>query len=588
MRIYRLLAEAFGAYKGYIVVVGILSVMVGVVEGIGINAIIPLFSFVGGQEHASTDSISRAIQSVFAFTHITYSVPSLLIFIGALFTAKALCIFTSRYINLWILSVYEYRERSELFSALLKSNWRHLAEQKVGFVDQVILQDIARSAGIPFHIGSFMMVCVNIIVYTILVVNISLPIAFIAFLSGVGMLLLIKPLFASYRLFSDKIVKRYKQLGHFINEHIAGMKVIKANASESGVAEKSALVFGGLRRLRVRSEVTRITSDVLLEPLGIAFVLGVFAYLFKAGTFNFPSFAVLVYAVSRVFNNIQQFQSEVHDLNSRAPNLSALSSYKKKAWEEREQQEGTAPFSFTKSLRISQVGFSHGAGAQTLVSVSFSVTRGEVFGMIGPSGSGKTTLVDIMLRLFTPTEGALYLDDVPADDISLLAWRKSIGYVPQESFLINDTIEENIRFYGDATSEDIAEAARQAHIFDFIMKQPHGFKTVVGERGNRLSGGERQRIALARALVRKPQILILDEATSALDNESESLIQESIDALRGSLTIIVIAHRLSTVVGADRVVAMEQGKIAEIGQPRELLNNPDSYFSRMYQLTNSA
>ncbi|MDO8619788.1 MAG: ABC transporter ATP-binding protein [bacterium] len=588
VRIYRLLTEAFGAYKWYIVVVGILSVLVGIAEGIGINAIIPLFSFVGGQEHVPSDSISRAIQSLFAFTHITYSVTSLLIFIGSLFIAKAIFIFVSRYINLWILSVYEYRERKELFSALLQSQWKHLAEQKVGFVDQVILQDIARSAGIPFHIGSLMRVCVSILVYSFLVVNISLPIALIAFLSGLGMLLLIKPLFASYRLFSDKIVKRYKQLGHFINEHIVGMKVIKANAVESGVVEKGESVFGGLQRLRVRSEVTRIISDVLLEPIGIVFVLGVFAYLFKVGTFNFPSFAVLVYAVSRVFNNIQQFQSEVHDLNSRAPNLSALSSYKRKAREERERQKGERPFTFTKSLDISGVSFSHEGGVRILSDISFSVSRGEVFGIIGPSGSGKTTLVDIILRLLTPTIGALQLDGVKSDDVNLRKWRENIGYVPQESFLINDTIEENIRFYGNASSEDIAEAARQAHIFDFIAKLPEGFKTMVGERGNRLSGGERQRIALARALVRKPQILILDEATSALDNESESLIQKSIDALRGSLTIMVIAHRLSTVLTADRVVAMERGRIAEIGKPAELLKNPESYFSRMYKLTGTA
>ncbi len=588
IRVWRLLYEAFGAYKRYIFVIGVLSIFVGIVEGIGINAIIPLFYFVGGEEDVPSDDISRVIRSLFSFAHIEYSVKFLLIFIGSLFIAKAIFIFVSRYINLRVLSAYEYRERNELFSALLKSNWKHLAGQKVGFVDQVLLQDIARSAGIPFHLGSFMSVCVNIFVYSFLVINISFPIALIAFLFGAVILFIIKPLFASYRRYSDKIVKRYKYLGHFVNEHIVGLKVIKANTIESGVIEKAEYLFGGLRKLRVRSDVTRIISDVLLEPVGAIFVLGVFAYLFKAGTFNFPAFAVLVYSVSRVFNSIQQLQSEIHDLNSRAPSLSALSSYKKGALEEREQRGGTLPFSFTRSLDIMHADFPHITGALVLSDISFSVYKGEVFGVVGPSGSGKTTLVDIILRLFTPTAGALYLDGIKSDDVNISDWRASIGYVPQESFLINDTLEENIRFYTDASSEAVAQAARQAHIFDFIMKQPAGFKTLVGERGNRLSGGERQRIALARALVRKPQILILDEATSALDNESESLIQQSIDALRGSLTIIVIAHRLSTVVNADRVMTIENGRIAEIGKPVELLKNPQSYFSRMYTLTNTS
>ena len=193
-------------------------------------------------------------------------------------------------------------------------------------------------------------------------------------------------------------------------------------------------------------------------------------------------------------------------------------------------------------------------------------------GFIGPSGVGKTTIADLLLRLFQPQTGAIMLDDTNIQEIALNAWRNKIGYVPQEVFLLNDTIENNIRFYNDSIShEDIIMSAKMANIFETIEGLPHGFQTEVGERGVKLSGGQRQRIALARTLARKPEILILDEATSALDNESETLIQKSINGLKKKITIIIIAHRLSTVMNADHLFLLDNGKITKEGPPQELL-----------------
>jgi ABC-type multidrug transport system fused ATPase/permease subunit len=203
-------------------------------------------------------------------------------------------------------------------------------------------------------------------------------------------------------------------------------------------------------------------------------------------------------------------------------------------------------------------------------------------GFIGPSGAGKTTVADLMLRLFEPTEGKITLDGVPAQEIRLEDWRRHMGYVAQDVFLLNATIEENIRFYReDVTREDIERAAKQANIYDHIMSLPEGFSAAVGDRGVMLSGGQRQRIALARALVSRPSVLILDEATSALDHESEALIQEAIEALHGSVTVVLIAHRPSTILGADRIIVLEGGRVSEEGTPAQLLRRPDSYFARM-------
>jgi ABC-type multidrug transport system fused ATPase/permease subunit len=189
------------------------------------------------------------------------------------------------------------------------------------------------------------------------------------------------------------------------------------------------------------------------------------------------------------------------------------------------------------------------------------------------------------LRLFIPNSGIITVDDKDIRDISLTEWRKHIGYVSQDMFLINDTFANNITFYNDAvTHEDMIEAAKKANIYDFIMSKPEGFETIIGERGVQISTGQRQRLVIARILATKPKLLILDEATSALDNESELLIQKVIEKLKGTLTVIVVAHRLSTLANTHRIIVLNDGQVAEEGSPETLLGNPSSYFSKMMNM----
>ena len=208
-----------------------------------------------------------------------------------------------------------------------------------------------------------------------------------------------------------------------------------------------------------------------------------------------------------------------------------------------------------------------------------------VLALQGELGAGKTTLADLILRLFLPSSGEILLDGKNIQNIKLDSWRKNIGYVAQDIFLKNDTIENNIRFYDpDIPEADIVDAAKMAQCSDFINALPKGFKSKVGERGALLSGGQRQRIALARTIARRPQLLILDEATSSIDNQSEILIKKAIETLRGKMTIIIIAHRLSTIMDADKLFYLEKGRVIEEGSPRQLLSDPDSHFSKMHNV----
>ena len=212
--------------------------------------------------------------------------------------------------------------------------------------------------------------------------------------------------------------------------------------------------------------------------------------------------------------------------------------------------------------------------------VSFVARRGEIIALVGPSGAGKSTLVDLIPRFYEPSAGVIRLDGVDTREIALASLRGLTGIVSQDTVLFNDTVRNNIAYGASEqfTDAQVEEASRAANAHEFIADLPDGYATVLGERGTRLSGGQRQRLAIARALLTDPPILILDEATSALDTESERLVQEAIDRLLAGRTVFVIAHRLSTIVHADQILVLERGEIIEHGTHSELLARRSAYY----------
>jgi len=238
-------------------------------------------------------------------------------------------------------------------------------------------------------------------------------------------------------------------------------------------------------------------------------------------------------------------------------------------------------------IAFENVSFSYGIRTDegnAITGLNLAIHPGQKVALVGASGAGKSTILSLLLRFYDPQQGRVLVDGLNLRDLTMHSLREQIGIVTQESFLFHDTIYENIR-YGrlDATKDEIEEAARLAYAHDFIMAQPHGYETLVGDKGSLLSGGQQQRLAIARALLKAAPILLLDEATSALDSESEKMIQSALEQLSRGRTVIAIAHRLSTILGSDMIVVMDQGRIVATGTHAELLNSSELY-SNLYRL----
>ncbi|MEA3296783.1 MAG: ATP-binding cassette domain-containing protein, partial [candidate division Zixibacteria bacterium] len=239
---------------------------------------------------------------------------------------------------------------------------------------------------------------------------------------------------------------------------------------------------------------------------------------------------------------------------------------------------------FVKSVEYSHVNFSYNDGEQVLKDISFKVGVGEVVALVGPSGAGKSTLLDLLPRFYDPRDGVISIDGVDIRTLSLESLRGLMGIVTQETLLFNDTVINNIAYGLDGISHDkVIEAAKAANADRFIIDLENGYDTLIGNRGVMLSGGQRQRLAIARALLKNPRILIFDEATSALDTESEILVQEAISHLMRNRTTLVVAHRLSTIINSDCIIVIDNGRIIEKGRHDELVRQ-DGLYHRLYTM----
>lgn len=383
---------------------------------------------------------------------------------------------------------------------------------------------------------------------------------------------------------------RVAEIQNILHETITGNRIVKAFSTEAWEILRFKKAARRLFRANLRSVRVQSISSPLMDTIGsiaIALLLLVGRHEILAGRMEMETFVVFIIALFKLYDPVRKFAFFYNSFQQAMGASVSIFNFLDVKDDVREKSRAQTLRGFTQKIAFEDVDFAYSTEDgehQILHNLNLEVRAGEMLALVGPSGAGKSTLVNLIPRFYDVSSGRIAIDGHDLRSLTLESLRKQIAQVTQETILFNDTVHNNIAYGQPETPrEKVEAAARHALAHDFILRMPQGYDTIIGEKGHRLSGGERQRIAIARAILKNAPILILDEATSALDAESESLVQAALTNLMQNRTVVVIAHRLSTVRRATRTVVLEHGRIAAIGTHDQLLKTSPTY-QRLYSL----
>jgi subfamily B ATP-binding cassette protein MsbA len=387
---------------------------------------------------------------------------------------------------------------------------------------------------------------------------------------------------------SGQAQERMGDLTGILQESLAGARVVKAFGAEDHESRRFAVAnqsyYSAFVHLRRVSAAARPLSEYALVGVAVAMMWLGGREIFLTGSLAPQQFMLFIGALLTTISPIKslsEVNANVQQGVAAAERVFRLMDTTPEVADRPGARSLEGP---PQSVTFEQVTFEYQSDLPVLHGIDLEVRRGEVVALVGSSGAGKSTTIDLLARFYDPTGGRILIDGTDLRDVTVASWRSQLGIVTQETILFHDTIRGNIAYgAADASMEAVEAAARAANAHEFIARLPAGYDTVIGDRGTRLSGGERQRLAIARALLRNPPVLLLDEATSSLDTESERLVQDALERLMRERTVLVIAHRLSTVQHANRIVVFDQGRIVATGPHDELITQ-NGLYRRLYDL----
>ena len=515
----------------------------------------------------------------------------------AINTVSSVCIalivvFSAKNISLYIknitLSIVQYRLirdlRNKLYSHFHYLSLSYFNKNKSGELTAVLVNDIdnmRNSLSIMFQ--KLFVEPINILILMSLLFIVSPKLASIALLIIPISSVIIFGISHSIRRRSKRSQAQLAGMTSMIAETIGSMRIVKAFATKSFEIKRFARETQKYYQLMLRRDRLRFVSSPVSETFGAtiaALLLWVGArdvlVTQSISSEDFLRFILLLFSLFQPLKNLTNVVNELQNGLASADRVFAIMDIDSDI---KDRNNAAEIVDLKESLSFNQVSFSYGEkNDKVLNNINFKIDKGEIIALVGPSGAGKSTLVDLIPRFYDTLDGSIKIDNKNIKELKISSLRSLMGIVTQETFLFDDSVKANIAYGLENISDNqIEEAAKAANADNFIKELPDGYNTIIGERGVSLSGGQKQRIAIARAIVKNPPILILDEATSSLDSESEKHVQSAIENLMNKRTVIVIAHRLSTVHNADKILVLEKGQIVQEGKHEDLVNNEGLY-----------
>ncbi|MFC0213213.1 ABC transporter ATP-binding protein [Paenibacillus chartarius] len=571
----------------------ILMIIVAMFEGISIYLIMPMLSVTGVFDMDNSD-----IPVISWLTGIVSTIPAswqlivLLVSYVVLVLGQALLQRYQIIINNTIQQAFFRTLRIETYEALLYANWSLYVRKRKSDINHMMTTELANvSIGTSqaLRLGTSLVFSIIQICFAM-----WLSIKLTLFVMICGILL---------AFFSRRFLKDAKKLGSKTNklsqeylggitEHFNGMKDIKSNRLEDQHLDWFQKLCRRMEHNYIDFVTLQSTSQMFYKVIS-AMLIAVFGYvsltLFHA---EVGQIAIIVIIFSRVWPSFSGFQASWEQIQTTIPAFKNVLEMLKECENSKDWVLGSRDSSPNtvnsglelESLECRQVYYKYDSTltSYALENINLRILGNQMTAIVGSSGAGKSTLIDLLIGLLKPERGQILINGVPLFEMNMSDYRNMIGFVSQDPFLFHTSIRENMQLVKpDASDEQMWEALKASASEGFVKKLPNGLDTIVGDRGIRLSGGERQRIVLARALLKKPAILILDEATSALDHENEAIVQDALERLKGKMTIIVIAHRLSTIRNADQVIVLENGRVIQQGGYQQLTNESNGAFSKM-------
>jgi len=569
--------------KIYILI--LLFLLGGVSECIGISMLLPVLDV----DKAVVDQ-SQYTKTIYVFLEsigINITLFSLLTVFLIAFLFKGAFVYLQKAYTLYIGSNLTKDIKFDFCDKYKHMKYSYYTNTGIGYLNNIITTEVNRGLSALNKYIAVIGCLIFILIFISFAVTINYKMTFVVLFMSLLLFTLMRGLSRLSRMFSLLISETNSHVQSLLIQTIYNFKYLKATDSFSHIFKRLFETINKNYIYRLKNDMLAIIPSSIIEPVSVFFISVLVLYYVNFQGKQIAEVFVLVIFFYKAFNYVFRFQSDWQKFNASLGGLEVIKKAGRDLDKNRERSGTRIVTNINSGVELKDVNYSYDS-RQVLFNINMNIPKNKSIGIVGESGAGKTTMFDIVTGLLKPQSGKISIDGIDYSELELSSLRNIIGYVTQEPVIFNDTIANNMSFWECDSQQDICRkrienAAILANCDKFINETENGYDTVIGDKGIKLSVGQRQRIAIARELFKEPEIMILDEATSALDTESEMLIQQSINSLKGDRTIVVIAHRLSTVRNCDCIYVLKAGRIVEEGSFDELYGDKNSRFYSMCQ-----